>query len=71
MAKGRWKPPKGPDELRRHRERERHLADILSYGTEEDFVEAVKAYDPEVSEERLRELIMQFRAAVRVKRGLC
>jgi hypothetical protein len=70
MARGRWKPPKDADELRRRRDREHNLADIVSYGTEEDFVAAVKAYKPEVGEEELRALIMQFRAAVREKRGL-
>jgi len=30
----------------------------------------VKAYKPEVGKDELRELIMQFRAAVREKRGL-
>jgi hypothetical protein len=70
MARSRWKPPKDTDELRRRREREEELADIVSYGTEEDFVAAVKAYKPEVGKDELQTLIMQFRAAVREKRGL-
>ena len=56
--------------MRRRRERQEKLADIVSYGTEEEFVEAVKAYNPGLGKEELRELIMQFRAAVREKRGL-
>jgi hypothetical protein len=70
MSRSHWKPPKDPDELRRRREREDLLADIVSYGTEEDFVAAVKSYNPAVGKEELREMIMQFRAAVREKRGL-
>ena len=70
MTSSRWKPAKNAEELRRRREREDHLADIVAHGTEEDFVAAVKTYNPEVGQEQLRELIMQFRAAVREKRGL-
>lgn len=51
------------------RERARQkLADIVEFGTEADFVAAVKAYRPETGKE---ELIMQFRAGVRERRGLC
>ena len=70
MSRSRWKPPKDADEMRRRREREDALADIVSYGTEEDFVAAVKTYKPEVGKDELQTLIMQFRAAVREKRGL-
>ncbi len=70
MTRPRWKPPKDTDEPRRRGEREDHLADIVNYGTEEDFVTAVKTYNPAVSKEELRDLIMQFRDAVREKRGL-
>ena len=70
MARGQWKPPTDTQELRRRREREEHLADIVSYGTEDDFVAAAKAYNPGIGKEELRELIMQFRAAVRETRGL-
>jgi hypothetical protein len=47
MSRPRWKPPKDAEELRRQRQREENLASIVSYGTEEDFVAAVKAYKPE------------------------
>jgi len=70
MTKKRWKPPKDAEEARRRREREDQLADIVRYGTEEDFVAAVKTYKPEVTKEELHDLIMQFRAAVREQRGL-
>jgi hypothetical protein len=43
---------------------------IMEFGTETDFAAAVKAYRPEIGKEELRELIMQFRAAVREHRGL-
>ncbi len=72
---GRWKPPKedrtDAEEVRRQKELRRKLADIVEFGTEADFVAAVKAYGPNTGKEELRELIMQFRAAVRERRGLC
>ena len=70
----RWKPPKeertDAETLRREQELRRKLADIVEFGTEADFVAALKAYRPEVGKEELKALIMQFRAAVREKRGL-
>jgi hypothetical protein len=70
----RWKPPKeqrtDADELRRRKELEQKLTDIISFGPEDDFVAGVKAYKPEIGEEELLALIMQFRAAVRERRGL-
>jgi len=70
----RWKPPKeertDAEALRREQELRRKLADIVEFGTEADFVAALKAYRPEVGKEELKALIMQFRAAVREKRGL-
>jgi hypothetical protein len=70
MTKPRWKPPSDPGEQRRRREREQELAEIVDYGTEEDFVAAVKSYNPQIGSEELRDLIMRFRDAVREKRGL-
>jgi len=71
---GRWKPPKedrtDAQAIRREKELRRKLADIVEYGTEEDFVVAVKAYKPGIGKEELHALIMQFRDAVREKRGL-
>jgi hypothetical protein len=71
---GRWKPPKedrkDAEAVRREKELRRKLADIVEFGTEADFVEVLKAYRPEVGKEELKALIMQFRAAVREKRGL-
>jgi hypothetical protein len=60
MTRSRWKPPKDADELRRRREREQLLADIVSYGTGEDFVAAVKAYKSEVGRAELQELSCSF-----------
>jgi hypothetical protein len=68
-----WKPPieerTDADVIRRKKELRKKLAEIVEYGTEEDFVAAVKAFKPDVGGEELRALIMQFRAAVREKRG--
>jgi len=72
---GRWKPPKSEridtDAVRREQEFQQDLSDILEYGTEEDFVVALKIHKPDIRKEELRTLIMQFRDAVREKRGLC
>jgi hypothetical protein len=71
----RWKPPKedrtDPESLRREREFQQDLSDILEYGTEDDFVATLKMHKPDIGKEELRTLIMQFRAYVREKRGLC
>jgi hypothetical protein len=70
----RWKPPKeqrtDAEAMRRKRELAEKLADAVDYGTEEDFVEAVKNYKPEIGNAELKALIMRFRAARREKRGL-
>ena len=69
----RWKPPKEdrtePD-VRREREFQQDLADILEYGTEDDFVAMLKLRKPDIGKEELQTLIMQFRVYVREKRGL-
>lgn len=71
----RWKPPAlertDAEALRRKKELSRKLEDIVEFGTEEDFVAALKAYNPDIAGKELRGLIMQFRAAVHEKRGLC
>jgi hypothetical protein len=71
----RWKPPKedrtDPDAVRREREFRRDLSDILEYGTEDDFVAALKHYKPDIGKEELQQAIMQFHVYVREKRGLC
>lgn len=56
--------------LRRKRELARKLADAVEFGTEEDFVAAVKNFKPDIAQEELRTWIMRFRDAVREKRGL-
>ena len=72
---GRWKPPKrdrtDADAVRREREFQHDLSDILEYGTEDDFVAALKMHKPDIGKEELQMLIMQFRVYVREKRGLC
>jgi hypothetical protein len=71
----RWKPPRSDrtdaEAVRREREFQQDLHDILEYGTEDDFVAALKDYKPDIGKEELQELIMQFRVYVREKRGLC
>jgi hypothetical protein len=75
VAKSGWKPPKeertDADAIRRERDFQRDLADILEYGTEDDFVAVLKSYKPNIAGDELQTLIMQFRVYVREKRGLC
>jgi hypothetical protein len=61
---------KDAEAVRREREFQQDLADILEYGTEEDFVAMLKIRKPDIGQEELRMLIMQFRVYVREKRGL-
>jgi hypothetical protein len=71
----RWKPPKedrtDADAVRREREFQQDLSDILEYGTEEDFVAMLKIRKPDIGKEELQRLITQFHVYVREKRGLC
>ena len=71
---GRWKPPKedrtDTEAIRREREFQQDLGDILEYGTEDDFVAALKVHKPDIEKEELRTLIMQYRVYLREKRGL-
>jgi hypothetical protein len=71
----RWKPPKedrtDADAVRREQEFQQDLSDILEYGTENDFVAALKMHKPSMGKEELRMLIMRFRVYAREKRGLC
>ncbi|HLW85144.1 MAG TPA: hypothetical protein VKR60_08020 [Candidatus Sulfotelmatobacter sp.] len=72
---GRWKPRKedrtDAEAVRREQQFQQDLSDILEYGTEDDFVAALKNYKPDIGKEELQESIMQFRVYVREKRGLC
>jgi hypothetical protein len=69
-----WKPPreKRVDEelVRRKKELAEKLAFALEYGTEEEFVAAVKEFKPDVGKEELKAWIMRFHDARREKRGL-
>jgi hypothetical protein len=56
--------------MRRSSQFQRDLADILEYGTEDDFVAALKKYKPDIGKEELKEMIMQFHVYAREKRGL-
>ncbi len=70
----RWKPPKedrtDPEMVRREQEFRQKLRDVLESGGEDDFVDVLKAYRPNMGKEELKESIMQFRVYVREKRGL-
>jgi hypothetical protein len=70
-----WKPPKAErtdaEKVRRQRQFQQDMRDILEYGTEEDFVALVKKEKPDLGKEELRTLIKQFHAYAREKRGLC
>ena len=70
----RWKPPRSErtdaEAVRRKKELEEKLAFAVKYGTEEDFVAALKAYDPNASGEYLKAMIMRFHDARRETRGL-
>ena len=61
----RWKPPKEDrteaEAVRRERQHQQDVSDILEYGTEDDFVAFLKMKKPGIGQEELRELIMQFR----------
>ena len=71
----RWKPPKenrvDEEAVRRERQFQQDLSDVLEYGTEDAFVAMLKMHKPNMGQEELRMLIMQFRVYVREKRGLC
>lgn len=59
------------EKLRKKRETLALLKDILEHtASEDDFVQAVKGVNPEISPDELVELIKLFRAFVREKRGL-
>jgi len=71
---GRWKPPKAErtdaGAVRRKRELAEKLAFAVGYGTEDEFVAAVKKFKPGVGKEELKTWIMRFHDARRAKRGL-
>ena len=58
------------NKARVQREAKEKLSEILVYGTETDFVAAVKAWKKDIHPEELQEWIKLFRACVREKRGL-
>lgn len=58
------------ERLRAIAEIRKGLPDILTYGTEDDFVELVKKWRKEISPDELTDWIKLFRASVREKRGL-
>jgi undecaprenyl pyrophosphate synthase len=71
---GRWKPPKedriDAEAVRRKRELAEKLAFAVEYGTEDEFVDAVKRFKPDVGKEELKAWITRFHGARREKRGL-
>ena len=71
---GRWKPPKenrvDAETIRRKKELAEKLAFAVEYGTQEDFVAAVKKFKPDIGKDELKAWIMRFHDARREKRGL-
>ena len=69
-----WKPPleerTDAELVCRKKELKEKLDFAVAYGTEEEFVAAVKEFRPNVGKDELKALIMQFHAARREKRGL-
>lgn len=69
-----WKPPKedrtDAEAVHRKKELAEKLAFAVEYGTEEEFIAAVKKFKPDVGKDDLKTWIMQFRDARREKRGL-
>lgn len=58
------------NKLRVLREAREKLAELVDYGTEEDFVAAVKAWKPGVTPGELKDWIRRFHSARSEKRGL-
>lgn len=71
---GRWRPPKSErtdaEILRRKTELAEKLDFAVEYGTEDEFVAAVKKFKPDVGKDELKTWIMRFHDARRAKRGL-
>jgi len=74
MPKQYWRPPRNyydREKVRKKQQTLELLQEILEYTADENqFVEAVKGVNPDVSAEELAELIKLFHASVREKRGL-
>ena len=70
----RWKPPKedrtDAEAIRRKKELAEKLAFAVEYGTEEEFVAAVKKFKPDAGKEELKAWITRFQDARRETRGL-
>jgi hypothetical protein len=71
---GSWKPPRkdrtDAELVRRKKILAEKLAFAVEYGTEEEFVAAVKEFKPDVDKEEIKAWIMRFHDARREKRGL-
>jgi hypothetical protein len=71
---GRWKPPKedriDAEAVRRKKVLAEKLAFAVEYGTEEEFVAAVKEFKSDIRPEELKGWITRFHDARREKRGL-
>jgi undecaprenyl pyrophosphate synthase len=69
-----WKPPiedrTDAELIRRKKKLAEKLAFAVEYGTEEEFIAAVREFKPDVGKEELKAWLMQFRDARREKRGL-
>ena len=69
-----WKPPLedriDAELVRRKKKLAEKLAFAVEYGTEEEFVAAIKEFNPDIGKEELKARITQFHAARCEKRGL-
>jgi len=71
--RGLFEPPKSyidENKIRVQREAQAKIKDLLEYGSEEDFVAAVKSWKKDISQKELLEFIDLYRAARLEKRGL-
>jgi hypothetical protein len=58
------------NKVRIQREAQSKIRDLLEYGSEEDFIEALKSWKKDISSKELVEFVNLYRAARIEKRGL-
>lgn len=66
-------PPKSyidENKVRVQKEAHRKIKDLLEYGSEEDFIAAVKSWKKDITPKELLEFVNLYRAARIEKRGL-
>ena len=58
------------NKIRVKREAQSKIKDLLEYGSEDDFIEALKAWKKDISPKELQEFVNLYRIARIEKRGL-